>query len=216
MGDLVSFGVLGLIDAIDRWEGPGDDGRFTHYALSRARGSIFDNLRLLDWLPRTVRRRIIEFRNAEDELTGGLRRTARPIEVLELLGVPDDRRSEVLTEVNSSQLLHLEYGEHATDLGDDGEGSRLLDRLVACNEEGDPEGRLLRRADRDELQAAITSLPERERCVVELVFQLGLSQVEAAAVMGVSDSRICQIKRDAKRRLLEIMNRSTRAGQPIG
>jgi RNA polymerase sigma factor for flagellar operon FliA len=190
--DLHSFGVLGLVEAIDRWQVGSDISRFVHYAMKRVRGAIFDELRRLDWLPRTVRRRVISFRSTLDTLSSELGRTPATAEVIEQMGIDAQTSADVLSEVQSSQLLHL---QHAV-AGDDRAEELCLVDLLPCDDE-DPESRVLHKEQLARLRDAVTRLPERQRAAVTLHLLGGLTQKQIGAMLGVSNSRVCQIEASA-------------------
>ena len=200
--DLRSFGLLGLVEAIDRFEAGSAVGRFPSYAMARVRGAIFDELRRLDWLPRTVRRRVITYRSTHDELSAELGRMPETAEVLEEMGVSGAEADDLLQAVQSSQLVHLQQRAEP-DAGRD--AAAIIDLLASRGDEG-PEDRLLYDERIAEVRAAIAQLPERQRTVIALRFFGGLTQEQIGAMLGVSNSRVCQIESGAiaaLRRLLE-------------
>src|SRR6185437_12907522 len=107
--DLRSFGMLGLIEAIDRFDEDSPINRFPAYASTRIRGAVFDELRRLDWLPRTVRRRVISYRTTVDTLSNELRRPPSRDEVFASMDVKPAEGNALLVEVQSAQLLHLDH-----------------------------------------------------------------------------------------------------------
>lgn len=199
--DLHSFGVLGLVEAIDRWQDGSDTGRFAHYAMKRVRGAIFDELRRLDWLPRTVRRRVISYRSTVDALSSELGRTPATSEVIEHMGADAQASADLLAEVQSSQLLHL---QHAVAGEGQGEELHLVD-LIAADGEDDPETRLLHEEQLEALRQAVTRLPERQRAAVTLHLLGGLTQKQIGAMLGVSNSRVCQIEASALQTLRRLL-----------
>ena len=199
--DLHGFGVLGLVEAIDRWQEGSDTTRFAHYAMKRVRGAIFDELRRLDWLPRTVRRRVISYRSTVDALSSELGRVPATSEVIEQMGAEGLATADLLAEVQSSQLLHL---QHAVASDGQGEELRLVD-LIPADDDVDPESRLLHEEQLAALRQAVTRLPERQRAAVTLHLLGGLTQKQIGAMLGVSNSRVCQIEASALQTLRRLL-----------
>jgi RNA polymerase sigma factor for flagellar operon FliA len=199
--DLRSFGLLGLVEAIDRWASDSPANRFPSYATKRVRGAIFDELRRLDWLPRTVRRRVISYRATVDSLSSELGRVPETSEVLHEMGADGAMGDEVLTAVQSSQLLHLQHSVGTTTAGEE---LRLID-LIVSDREVEPEPHVLRTEQFEEIRKAVTRLPERQRTVVTLHFLGGLTQEQIGVMLGVSNSRVCQIEATAIQTLRRIL-----------
>ena len=199
--DLRSFGLLGLVEAIDRWAVDSPANRFPSYATKRVRGAIFDELRRLDWLPRTVRRRVISYRATVDNLSSELGRVPETAEVLAQMGSDGGSGDDVLAAVQSSQLLHLQHSVGSTSAGED---LRLID-LIVSDRDSEPEPAMLRAEQFEEIRQAVTKLPERQRTVVTLHFLGGLTQEQIGAMLGVSNSRICQIEATAIQTLRRLL-----------
>ncbi len=197
--DLKSFGLLGLLEAIERWRPSTSATRFAAYAMKRIRGAIFDELRRLDWLPRTVRRRVISYRTTADALSSELGRQPETAEVLSHMGTDGTPNSDILAEIQSAQLLHLHHSVGS----EDDEDLRLIDLIVS--EDPQPELAVLASERLAEVRAAVTRLPERQRTVVTLHFLGGLTQEQIGAILGVSNSRICQIEAAAIQTLRRIL-----------
>jgi RNA polymerase sigma factor for flagellar operon FliA len=199
--DLRSFGLLGLVEAIDRWATDSPASRFPSYATKRVRGAIFDELRRLDWLPRTVRRRVITYRATVDNLSSELGRVPETSEVLTEMGTDGAMGEDVLAAVQSSQLLHLQHSVGSTTAGED---LRLID-LIVSDREFEPEPHVLRAEQFEEIRRAVTRLPERQRTVVTLHFLGGLTQEQIGMMLGVSNSRVCQIEATAIQTLRRLL-----------
>lgn len=199
--DLRSFGLLGLVEAIDRWASDSPANRFPSYATKRVRGAIFDELRRLDWLPRTVRRRVITYRATVDALSSELGRIPETSEVLTEMGTDASSGDELLSAVQSSQLLHLQHSVGSTAGGED---LSLID-LIVSDREIEPEPHVLRREQFEEVRRAVTRLPERQRTVVTLHFLGGLTQEQIGLMLGVSNSRVCQIEATALQTLRRLL-----------
>jgi RNA polymerase sigma factor FliA len=202
--DLKSFGVLGLIEAIDHFEKDSLIYRFRSYASLRVRGAIFDELRHLDWLPRNVRRRVISYRTAVDALSHELRRSPSADEVFTSLNVSPADGAALLAEVRSAQLLHL---DHSSSPDGDGDGERVVERIAHARE-AEPEAQLLASERFAELKEAIAELPERQRTVVSLHFLSNLTQRQIGQMLGISSSRVCQIESSAIQALRRVLDRA--------
>jgi RNA polymerase sigma factor for flagellar operon FliA len=206
VGDLKSFGTIGLIEAIERFDEESTVNRFAAYASTRVRGAVFDELRRLDWLPRTVRRRVISYRTTVDTLSSELHRPPSRDEVFASMDVKPNDGAALLVEVQSAQLLHLDHAGQSDSDGDD-DFAPLSDRIVSGGDH-DPEPLLLASEELDELREAISTLPERQRTVVTLHFLAGLTQGQIGDMLGISNSRVCQIEATAMQRLRRVLERA--------
>jgi RNA polymerase sigma factor for flagellar operon FliA len=190
--DLTSFGMIGLLDAVERWV---PVARFETYAATRIRGAIYDELRRLDHLPRRLRRQLVEYQRAEEHLVGRLGRIPVPTEVLEAVSIPPGPDGdELLAAVCSAQVLHIQHGS-ALDADDDGI------ELFNCIESWDPEPNAVGAAALAEVRRAISRLPASQQRVVRLHYLDGLTQEQVARLIGVSNSRVSQITSAAVRSL---------------
>lgn len=187
-GDLESFATLGLVEAIERFEQGSIVGRFPSYAMSRIRGAIFDELRRLDWLPRTVRRRVINYRSTVEALSSELGRTPAADEVIAEMGVESASKAQILREVQSAQLAQLDAPL------DGGRGEVATYAEAVEDTSSAPDQGLLAEEERAQLREAVLALPERQRTVVSLHLLGGLTQEQIGAMLGVSNSRVCQIE----------------------
>ena len=195
--DLQSFGTLGLINAVDRRQRALAQIPFAIYARRRIQGSIYDELRKLDWLPRTARRRTIEFNKTEDDLRIELCRNPNRAEILAAMDITDLRRTaSTLAALQRSQTTSLECPIRGEDEG------TLLDAL---REPADTESDVLRRIDHDALRSALHNLPERQRSVIAHRFVEQLSFRETGELVGISESRARQVELDALRGLRDLL-----------
>ncbi len=208
-GDLRSFGLLGLIEAIDRFDEDSSISRFPAYATKRVRGAIFDELRRLDWLPRTARRRVISYWSTVDSLSSELRRAPSRTEVFGSMNVDSSQGAAVLLEVQSAQLLHLDHGQSRD--GDAEDETAALGSRISSDRDLEPEPQLLASEQLTELREAISGLPERQRTVVTLHFLAGLTQGQIGDMLGVSNSRVCQIEASAMQALRRVLERGAPA-----
>jgi RNA polymerase sigma factor for flagellar operon FliA len=199
--DLRSFGQDGLVRAIMRWSGP-ENSKFEQYARRCIRGAIFDELRRLDWMPRTARRRVISYRTTYDSLVVELGRNPRPEEVCTAMGLTDRQATELMSELNASQLLHLE-GRAALQARPDG---AFLD--VITDEGAEPEAEILASAELEALNEAMETLSEREHTVLFLAFFGGLTQEQIGRIIRVGGPQVCKIHSCALRKLRSVLGPS--------
>ena len=186
--DLVSNGMFGLMDALDKFD-PERQVKFETYAIPRIRGAILDELRAMDWVPRSVRFKARELEKAHANLEARLHRAPTDEEVAEHLGISLEDLHEVTTQISFVSVLAL---EEAVGGDEHGEPRSLLDTLAdAAN--ADPSSGLEGQEMRGLLSAAINSLTEREKIVVTLYYFEGLTLAEIGDILGVTESRVCQI-----------------------
>ena len=187
--DLVSYGIFGLIDAIEKFDIERAI-KFETYAISRVRGAIIDELRAIDWIPRSVRHKAREVERAYADLEGQLHRTPTEAEVAARMGIAVGDLHHIFSQVSYVNVVALdellsvggEKGDKLT-LGDTLEDKGAEDPVLAF--EGEETKYLLARA--------INQLPEREKIVVTLYYYEGLTLSEIGQVLGVTESRICQM-----------------------
>lgn len=185
--DLVSYGMFGLINALDRFE-PEMGNKFETYAIPRIRGAIIDELRSMDWVPRSVRSKAREIDRAHADLGASLKREPTEDEVAQYLGMTARELHEVLTQISFVSVLAL---DEAGPGSPDGEGVSLLETLA--DEGHDPTGRVDSQETRTILGSAINALGEREKIVVTLYYFEGMTLAEIGEILGVTESRVCQI-----------------------
>jgi len=194
--DLVSVGVLGLIDAIEKYD-PTRGAKFKTYAEFRVRGSILDELRSLDWVPRSVRQKASEMDRVSHRLQATLGRPPEDEELAEELGVSLDEFFTTLNETRSMPMLSLD------DLGiakDSGEQQSLLDCL-AGKSDSDPHMQLRLTELKQIIAQAIDTLPDKERLMISLYYYEELTMKEIGEVLGITESRVSQIHSKAVFRL---------------
>ena len=197
INDLISSGVIGLIDAIEKYD-PTREAKFKTYAEFRIRGSMLDELRSLDWIPRSVRQRSNKIENAFARIEQELGRPASDEEVAESLGMDLNEFSDMVSRSAGLALLSL---DDIIDRNWDGEGGRtLLDTLSGLEDE-DPQAQHAFEELKRLLAQAIDALPERERLVLSLYYHEEMSMKEIGAVMEVTESRISQIHSKAIARI---------------
>lgn len=186
-GDLTSYGMFGLIDAIEKFDL--DKGvKFETYAISRIRGAIIDELRSVDWVPRSVRSKAREVEAALVRLEARLHRTPTEDELAAELGLDVDELRVSLAQVSLTSLVALDE----TLPGEEGDRQALVDTLQDPRSP-DPQARVDDAELKRLLGEAITGLPERERNVLVLYYFEGMTLSQIGEVLGVTESRICQI-----------------------
>jgi RNA polymerase sigma factor for flagellar operon FliA len=195
--DLVSYGLLGLMGAIDRFD-PSRDIKFETFAIARIKGAIIDELRSLDWVPRSVRSRARDIERAMADLERVLHRAPTDEELAAKLGITEDELDDSLTDISRSSIAALD--ELWTISGSSGDQVSLIDTIEDTSGP-DPQGALAQTELRDALGDAIARLPEREKLVVTLYYYEELTLREIGDVLGVTESRVSQLHTKAILRL---------------
>ena len=197
-GDLVSYGLLGLMNAIERFD-PHRDTKFETYAISRIKGSIIDELRSMDWVPRSVRSRAREIergdRRARAPAPPAADRTRRSPRTS---GSPTHEFQDSLTQISRSSVAALD--ELWTISSSGGDTVSLIDTLQDPNAD-DPSTEMTRTEVREALAGAIGKLPDREKTVITLYYYDELTLREIGEVLGVTESRVSQLHTKAILRL---------------
>jgi RNA polymerase sigma factor for flagellar operon FliA len=195
-GDLISAGVFGLIDALEKYD-ISRGVKFEAYAISRIRGAILDELRKTDWVPRHVRSKARRFEDAQGALQARLGRRPTDSEMAHHLHVTNEELRDTLSQISRMSVLSLEASPG------EGTGRSLIEALPA-GPGADPasdDGMTL-------LGSAIEVLSKRERTVIGLYYFEGLTLAEIGDVLGVTESRVCQIHTQAVRQLRESLTDS--------
>jgi RNA polymerase sigma factor for flagellar operon FliA len=195
--ELISYGLIGLISAIERFD-PARGTKFETYAVTRIKGAIIDGLRSMDWVPRSVRARTREIERANAKLEHRLLRTPTEEELAEELHVPLAELHESLISISQSSIAALDELWSVSDSS--GDQVALMDTI---EDPGAPDP--AREFDVGDLEAGITEsiagLPEREKLVIGLYYYENLTLREIGEVLGVSESRVCQLHSKAVLRL---------------
>jgi len=202
--DLISYGMFGLIDAIDKFE-PERNIKFETYAVNRIRGAILDELRALDWVPRSVRARAREIQRSLDELEHNLKRSATEEELAEHMDLSVAILQDQLGEIAGLGFVALDELLDPTE-----RASATIGDLLSDARMGTPGESFEKQETRYFLSDAINRLPERERLVVTLYYYEGLTLAEIGLVLGVTESRICQIHTKS---VMSLRNRMIEPGQ---
>jgi RNA polymerase sigma factor FliA len=195
--DLISYGLGGLIAAIERFD-PGRDIRFETYAMARIRGAIIDELRTLDWVPRSVRARAREFERVNTKLEARLHRAPTDDEMASELEISLEELQNTLLAIANSTIVALD--ELWTVSDSTGDQVSLLDTLADDAAE-DPQALVERSSFRDRVADAIVALPEREKMVIALYYYENLTLREIGEILGVTESRVSQLHTKAVLRL---------------
>jgi RNA polymerase sigma factor FliA len=192
--DILSYGTIGLIEALDRYDSS-KGVKFETYAISRIRGAIIDALRALDRLPRSVRQKAKKIEQITLELTRDLDREPTEEEIANALGMTLAQYNKAL--VDSSWVTVSLDGLLERD--DDGEGSSQ--EVPADPDEEDFTERLEKRQAVEELTDAVKTLPEREWLIISLYYKDEMTMKEIAQILEISESRVCQLHGRAISRL---------------
>jgi len=190
--DLIQVGLIGLMDAVGRFDGT-QGAQFESYATQRIRGAMLDELREADWLPRHVRQKSRQIESAIHRLEQRNGKSPTEHEISAELGLAIDQYQSMLGDVKCSQLLYYE------DFSDEDSASFLERYLVDGS--NDPLSVLEDEGFRAGLVAAIHHLPERERSMMGMYYEQDMNLKEIGAVLGVSESRVCQLHSQAVARL---------------
>jgi RNA polymerase sigma factor FliA len=193
--DLISYGTMGLMEAVERYD-LSRGLKFETYAVTRIRGAIIDQLRFQDWVPRGVRKRAKDAQDAMARLEERLGRSPTEDELAEEMGVSKSKLKMILAESNNL-LISLDETR-----GDDPGGSNLsLMDLVEDRNSPDPQAELETGELRRRLAEAIGKLPEREKLLIALYYHENMTLKEIGEVINVSESRVCQLHAQAILRL---------------
>jgi RNA polymerase sigma factor for flagellar operon FliA len=202
--DLVSYGIFGLIDAIEKFDL--ERGfKFETYAIARIKGNILDELRSIDWVPRSVRAKARALENAYSKLEGELHRTPSDSELAEELDLTDDQLQTTLGQISFTGLVALDEMLSGGDRGD----SMTMGDTLADDGLG-PVAAYEVEEMRQILADSISRLPEREKTVLTLYYYEGLTLAEIGSILGVTESRVCQIHTKAVIQLRSRMAASER------
>jgi RNA polymerase sigma factor for flagellar operon FliA len=192
--DLINMGMLGLIDAVDRFEADRSIS-FTAYARIRVQGAIVDEMRKVDWVPRSVRDRGDRIKVSREKLSRDLGREPTEAELARDLGVSETR----LRELNDHSLIHS-----VVSMQDGLDDDHNLGDLIP--HEGATPGEVLEASDfRDRVRSAVGQLPERDRMIVDLYYFKELGFREIGQVLGVTESRVSQLHTRIMERLRPLL-----------
>ncbi|HXV27455.1 MAG TPA: FliA/WhiG family RNA polymerase sigma factor [bacterium] len=186
--DLVSYGILGLFDAINKYD-VSQGNKFETYAVSRIRGSIMDELRKLDWAPRLLRKRAREIEKKCKEIEEKNGRMATDDELAKGLGISTEELNSIYSDLNSTTFLSLD------EVWQNDDGNKPISRLQTIEDSliTNQFNYVHQNEVKDILATAIDELPEKEKLVVVLYYYENLTLREIGEILDVSESRVCQI-----------------------
>ncbi len=206
--DIAGYGVEGLINAIERYS-PQKNTRFETYALIRIRGAILDRIRAQDFLPRSVRRKIKDIKNAQEKLKQELGRMPTTTEVANLLDMEPEKVNQLLAEDTTMTSLYDKRGNTEDSV-------EIIDTIQDENKLN-PQENAEEQNVKQELEKALKRLPERERIIMVLYYQENMTLKEIGETINMSESRVCQLHAQGIMKLKNILseNRTTRLRQSI-
>lgn len=186
--DLVSYGILGLFDAINKYD-VSQGNKFETYAVSRIRGSIMDELRKLDWAPRLLRKKAREIEKKCKELEEKHGRTATDDELADALNISISELNSIYSDLNSTTFLSLD------EVWQNDDGNKPISRLQTIEDSliTNQFNYVHQNEVKDILAGAIDELPEKEKLVIVLYYYENLTLREIGEILDVSESRVCQI-----------------------
>lgn len=206
--DIAGYGVEGLINAIERFL-PQKNTRFETYALIRIRGAILDKIRAQDFLPRSLRKKIKDVKNAQEHLKQELGRMPTTTEIAEYLEMDIDKVTQILSDDITVTSIYDKRG-----VSDD--SVEIIDTIQDTNKLT-PQENAEENNVKQQLEKALKRLPERERIIMILYYQENMTLKEIGATINMSESRVCQLHAQAIMKLKNILseNRSSRLRQSI-
>lgn len=206
--DITGYGVEGLINAVERFS-PLKNARFETYALIRIRGAILDKVRSQDFLPRSVRKKIKDVKQAAEVLKQEYGRTPTSSEIAQYLDMDVDKVNTILSEDITVTSIYDKRGSSEDSM-------EIIDTIEDSNKLN-PQERLEEKNVRTDLQRALQRLPERERVLMVLYYQENMTMKEIGSTLNMSESRVCQLHAQAIMKLKNILNenRTSRLHQAI-
>lgn len=206
--DIAGYGVEGLIDAVERYS-PQKNTRFETYALIRIRGTILDKIRAEDFLPRSVRKKIKDIKDAQEILKQELGRTPTTSEVAQYLNMDVEKINQLLSEDTTMTSIYDKRGnaDDSVEIIDTIEDTHKLTPHEEVEEQN----------VKSELEKALKRLPERERIIMVLYYQENMTLKEIGATINMSESRVCQLHAQGIMKLKNILSetRASRLRQSI-
>jgi RNA polymerase sigma factor for flagellar operon FliA len=203
--DLVGFGTFGLLDAIDKFD-PEKNVKFKTYAVTRIRGAIFDELRSIDWVPRSVRQKTREVEDAIGTLEARLGRTATDQEIANALGMGEDEYIKTMMKISGASIISIHEAWYSGDENDKASIADSIESPASLNPEVIAERDEIRRV----IVEAIDDLPENEKKILVLYYFEDLTLKEIGLVLGVTESRVSQLHTKAIKRLRARLKNSRR------
>lgn len=206
--DITGYGVEGLINAVERFS-PQKNTRFETYALIRIRGSILDKIRSQDFLPRSVRKKIKDIKQATEYLKQELGRMPTTSEIANHLDMEPDKVIQIMSEDVTMTSIYEKRGSSEDSM-------EIIDTIEDANKLN-PQERMEEQNVKTDLQKALQRLPERERVLMVLYYQENMTMKEIGETLGMSESRVCQLHAQGIMKLKNILNenRSSRLQKSI-
>lgn len=206
--DIAGYGVEGLINAIERYS-PQKNTRFETYALIRIRGAILDRIRAQDFLPRSVRKKIKDIKNAQEQLKQELGRMPTTTEVANLLDMDPDKVNQLMADDTTMTSIYEKRGSS--------EDSMEIIDTIQDTSKLNPQEEMEEKNVKQQLEKALQRLPERERIIMVLYYQENMTLKEIGVTLNMSESRVCQLHAQSIMKLKNILNedRSSRLRQSI-
>jgi RNA polymerase sigma factor for flagellar operon FliA len=194
--DLLSYGTMGLLDAIEKFE-PDKNFKFSTYAITRIRGSIYDELRAIDWIPRSVRQKTKELEAAYANLENRLGRTPKDEEIAKEMGLTEEELSKVVLQVSGTSISSL---NDVWSIGGDDDELAVIETVEGPHSLK-PDLILQRTEVKGIIVEAINELPEKEKQIVVLYYYEDLTLKEIGQVLDLTESRVSQLHGKAMLRL---------------
>ncbi len=195
--DIAGYGVEGLINAIERYS-PQKNTRFETYALIRIRGAILDRVRAQDFLPRSVRKKIKDIKNKQEELKQSLGRMPTTREIAEAMDMDPDKVSQILSDDATIMSIYDKKG-----MSDD--SMEIIDTIEDTHKLN-PQEQVEEKNVKQQLEKALQRLPERERVIMVLYYQENMTLKEIGATLNMSESRVCQLHAQSIMKLKNILS----------
>ena len=205
LDDLIQAGMIGLLDAMRRYENT-QQAQFETYAVQRIRGAMLDELRSMDWLPRSVRDNMRKIEAAITQVEQTLGRQAAETDIAKHMGISSQEYSKLLNDSTGHQLLYFE------DFHDDVDSDDFLERFYTGDQDN-PLDDLINAGFQQALAAQIEALPEREKLVMGLYYEHELNLKEIGAVLEITESRVSQLHSQAIARIRSKMRENTWTGE---
>ena len=195
--DLASYGVEGLIDSIEKYT-PDKGTKFESYALIRIRGNILDKIRAQNWLPRTQRKKIKDIKDAAEQLKQKLGRTPTSEEIGKSLGIEKEKVDLILSEDTTIISIYEKRGQQE-------DANEIIDTI--CDEKRlNPLDEFTQKETQQELQVALSRLPERERTIMILYYHENMTLKDIGETINISESRVCQLHAQAIMKLRSLLS----------
>ena len=197
--DIASYGVEGLIDAIEKFK-LSKGVKFETYALLRIRGAVIDRIRSFNWIPRGAQKRFKQIQKAISELQGKLGRYPTTEEIAKKLELPKEKVTASMIEMESNKMVSLYDRRDSSS-----DSLELIDTIQDKNID-DPLAQLENRDVKNELSKALSNLPQRERMILALYYHENMTLKEIGATLSISESRVCQLHAQAIMKLRKLLS----------